>query len=1101
MVKFWHDLPREISIHTDRKQYIADYCRGRKVLHVGCTDAGLSRERINAQTHLHLRLLTCAERVWGLDVDEEGLEILRSMGIKDLFHANAEQLADLPLDDKPDLIVATEVLEHVSNPGLFLESLSRFGCEVVLTVPNAYSYRAIQVMQAGQELVHEDHNYYFSYVTLKKLIEKHGYRLNQAALYYWPSDDEVGRAAQLAMATNPFFAEGLIFSIMPTALEEEASSLMVQESPLKMAFFAGDVDNFTFLKEIIDHFREQGKDVRVIESEKLTPEQLFEHMQWSDVSWFEWGNGPLIVASQLPKVCKIVARIHRYEVFTETPKLIDWSKVDDLIFVSPHVLALFKERHFSDIESRTKVSIIHNAVDLRKLTPAFSARGFNIAYVNRINKDKNPTLLIQIMAELVKRDPRFKCFIAGSVQDEVIYRYMQQMIDVLGLREHIQFCGRISDINAWLDDKHFIFSTSVVEGHPVSVIEGMAKGLKPIIHNYLGDASSFVGGNHVYNTVNEAVALFMEEEYRPEAYRRVVEQQFSLEGQLQKIEAVVLGDMVSVASSPPVSRGFSILLEDGDENRLAQAITAYLQAFTPDDDVEMFVLASHGIEQTYGIVSKVLDQLGRDEVDIPDITLEENSSLKRASMLEHADLVIGSPEIVGEARDLGRPAMQLPSPESLRAASECFAQLDWNAASLPNSHMASERWLVSQPEAWRDVMPAFLSSVKAGNRISLLIRVVTGEAELALVEIGTWFQERGYAPDSLPDIVLFDNEVTSEVAVFRMATAWVDSGHVADRAIAEAVGLSIIPGTDVGMTTFLSQPFISVLIPTYNRAPFIEEAVRSARRQNYERFEILVIDDGSTDNTAELVSAMRDPRLQYMEKPHTGAPDTRNLALLQAGGDFVLWLGSDDVLEPNVLSDYVKVLRDTPNIDVLYGNLIITDAQLNPSQFLRYQDWSGRNAELVSRLLDHNQIPDGGSLVRKTCYDWAGGYDEAFRRAHDYEWWTRVAGQAKFKHVDRTVYRWRWHGGNMSSGTVKFDTRFDAAVVMCLVERYSLQELCPDLDWDGGPQAEVEARARLKIAMHLLRYGDLEGAREMTQLSLKSAPLPEAEEFALRLDS
>lgn len=161
-MKFWHELPSHVSVHPDRKQYIAEYCRGRKVLHIGCTDAGLARERINAESHLHLRLLTCAERVWGVDIDEEGLEILRSLGVPDLYCVNAEQLTGLPEEVKPDLIVASEVLEHVSNPGLFLESLSQFNCEVLLTVPNAYSYRAFQAMMSGREFVHDDHNYYFS---------------------------------------------------------------------------------------------------------------------------------------------------------------------------------------------------------------------------------------------------------------------------------------------------------------------------------------------------------------------------------------------------------------------------------------------------------------------------------------------------------------------------------------------------------------------------------------------------------------------------------------------------------------------------------------------------------------------------------------------------------------------------------------------------------------------------------------------------------------------------------------------------------------------------------------------------------------------------
>lgn len=1100
MVTFWHSLPQQVSVHPDRKQFIAEYCRGRKVLHVGCTDAGLSRERINAQTHLHLKLLTTAERVWGLDIDEDGLELLRSMGVTDLYHANAEQLDELPLDDSPDLIVATEVLEHVSNPGLFLESLGKFGCEVLLTVPNAYSFRAIQAMQSGQEFVHEDHNYYFSYTTLKKLIEKHGFYLNHAAVYYWPSDDEVGRVLQSAMDSNPFFAEGLIFSIMPTSSDRQSTlGNAGQRYPKKIAFFAGDGDNFNFLRDIIAHYRDIGEDVRVVESMNMTPEQIFQVMQWSDVSWFEWGNGPLITASHLPKVCKIVARIHKYEVFSDSPGRINWPSVDELIFVSPKVLEIFKEKHRADIESVTKVSIIDNAVCLKKIAPAFKDRGFNIAYVNRINKDKNPALLIQVMAELVKRDRRFKCFIAGWIQDEVIYRYMQQMIDALNLREHIEFCGVVNDINSWLADKHYIFSTSVVEGHPVSVIEGMAKGLKPVIHNYLGDPASFVGERHVFNTIEEAVALFMEEDYQPQEYRQHIERHFSLDKQLERIDSIVLGEEVLAQSAYQFSRSFNIVLEDADPVRLAEAITAYLQAFSTNDDVELILLASQGIEQAYSVVANVLGNLGKSEDDIPDLTLEEVSASKRAELLRRVKLALGAPEFVAEARLAKCPALKTPTAEGLRLAKEILPRLDWNAEPLPSDHLAPERWLVSQPGAWRKVLPGYLDTITVDQNLSLLVRVNPGEAEAVSADMMAWIQGHGYDPDKLPDIVLIDDEVASELSVFRMATSWLDTGQPEDRLVAEALGLSIVSSDAAGMASFLSQPFISILIPTYNRASYIEEAVRSARMQDYDRFEVLVIDDGSTDNTHDIVLAIQDPRVKYLEKPHSGGPATRNVALLHANGDFVMWLGSDDVLEPGALSAYSQALRETPNVDVFYGDLLVTDANLNPVRLLQYEDWYGRSPELIAGFLEHNQIPDGGSLIRKKCYERAGDYDESFRRAHDYEWWSRLIGQAEFRRVARTVYRWRWHDGNMSSGTVKFDTSYDAAVVKGLIKRFSLQELCPGIDWQNLSRPQAEAQALLRVAIQLINYADLEGAREILRQSLERSPSHEASELASRL--
>jgi len=74
MVKFWHQIPKDVEIVSDRKVFIANYCRGKKVLHVGCADAGLTMDRLEKNSLLHFMLLSEAERVWGVDLDKNGLE-------------------------------------------------------------------------------------------------------------------------------------------------------------------------------------------------------------------------------------------------------------------------------------------------------------------------------------------------------------------------------------------------------------------------------------------------------------------------------------------------------------------------------------------------------------------------------------------------------------------------------------------------------------------------------------------------------------------------------------------------------------------------------------------------------------------------------------------------------------------------------------------------------------------------------------------------------------------------------------------------------------------------------------------------------------------
>jgi glycosyltransferase involved in cell wall biosynthesis len=276
---------------------------------------------------------------------------------------------------------------------------------------------------------------------------------------------------------------------------------------------------------------------------------------------------------------------------------------------------------------------------------------------------------------------------------------------------------------------------------------------------------------------------------------------------------------------------------------------------------------------------------------------------------------------------------------------------------------------------------------------------------------------------------------------------------------------------------------ISVLVPAHDRAHHLETSIQSALSQTDAPEEVIVVDDGSTDDTHDRVTAIEDPRLRYVWKSHGGAPATRNRAVAEARGEYVLWLDSDDRLHPGALAHYRELLAREPGIDVAYGDLVVTDAELRPQRGLTYGDWADRNQELLGRIALENPIPNPGSLVRRSLYARFGGYDESFRRAHDYEWWSRVARSARFRHCGGVVVDWRWHDRNMSTGSVRIDTSFDARVVRRVAERYALSELFPDLGWERRPLMECEAIACLRLAVRLSELGDDVRALEWAQCS------------------
>ncbi|HHI02309.1 MAG TPA: glycosyltransferase [candidate division Zixibacteria bacterium] len=212
-VNYLQPLPPKVEIVDNRKAYTVDFCRGKKVLHIGCVDSGMMQKRIAENNYLHHQLAGAAERLIGIDIDSRGIKLLKEEGydVETVdIETDKEKLA--VLTKNVDIIVIPEVIEHLSNPGQFLDNLysARFDSDILISTPNSFSYRVAQYLSQGVELVHPDHNCYFSLVTLKTLLNKHGFDIRRHLLYYWPSDNNFGRKYEQILDRSPYLAEGII---------------------------------------------------------------------------------------------------------------------------------------------------------------------------------------------------------------------------------------------------------------------------------------------------------------------------------------------------------------------------------------------------------------------------------------------------------------------------------------------------------------------------------------------------------------------------------------------------------------------------------------------------------------------------------------------------------------------------------------------------------------------------------------------------------------------------------------------------------------------------------------------------------------------------
>lgn len=186
---FYHPFPQLDRVV--REEFILAVSAGKKVLHFGFLDSPMTHDKIASGALLHQRLRGVADCLYGIDIDSETLFHYRAL-TEDYDNA-ALDILDTNHDisflcNKFDLILFPEVLEHVSNPGATLQRLKVVcsqnpGSTVVITVPNAFSLEHFRAAASGVEMVHPDHYYYFSPVTLKKLVEDAGFSQVDIKLY------------------------------------------------------------------------------------------------------------------------------------------------------------------------------------------------------------------------------------------------------------------------------------------------------------------------------------------------------------------------------------------------------------------------------------------------------------------------------------------------------------------------------------------------------------------------------------------------------------------------------------------------------------------------------------------------------------------------------------------------------------------------------------------------------------------------------------------------------------------------------------------------------------------------------------------------------
>ena len=202
---------------------------------------------------------------------------------------------------------------------------------------------------------------------------------------------------------------------------------------------------------------------------------------------------------------------------------------------------------------------------------------------------------------------------------------------------------------------------------------------------------------------------------------------------------------------------------------------------------------------------------------------------------------------------------------------------------------------------------------------------------------------------------------------------------------------------------------VSVIIPTYNRSELLKKAVESLENQSHQNFEIIIIDDCSTDDTAEVVKGMGDNRIIYLKHDtNKGGSEARNTGIKQATGNFIGFLDSDDQWLPDKLEKQLKQFEGRPEVGVVYTGVQVVNEHNQPTRKIV----PAYKGEILPKLFESNCIDTTSSvLVKREILDQVQGFDASLPSCQDWDLYIRLAQVTKFDFVKESLVLFYHHSG------------------------------------------------------------------------------------------
>lgn len=235
-------------------------------------------------------------------------------------------------------------------------------------------------------------------------------------------------------------------------------------------------------------------------------------------------------------------------------------------------------------------------------------------------------------------------------------------------------------------------------------------------------------------------------------------------------------------------------------------------------------------------------------------------------------------------------------------------------------------------------------------------------------------------------------------------------------------------------------PTVTTIIPTYNHAESLSDAIESVRMQRWPELEMIVVDDGSVDHTREVVDRLSGADLRYIRQENRGPAAARNAGIGMAQGEWIAFLDADDYWLPGKLSVQFDAIRQEPLVGFCYGNVILRDA--NGTE--RQSRLPAPTRSLLWELLAGNRLATPTVMIRRDCLETVGLFNTDLRTGEDWDLWLRVSARAVCVGVGRPLALVRRTTGPKTY-SLKVLERCTLLVLEKLYSRAEIVELWPEL--------------------------------------------------------